>query len=165
MRRRIWLIVGLIAVAPAPAKALCIYRGVDNARTSLEQEFRDSRWVVRARVVSAQSHWPSDDDESESEPWTLYRLEVVQSYKGVLPRRFTFFTGRHSGGFYMDRDGGAPDVGGEYLLFLVRYPRSRTDPPAARRALWVNYSCGQSRPWREVTGDERRRLLGLARGR
>ena len=147
----------IVALATAwPANALCIYRGVDNARTTLNQEFRDSRWVVRARVVSADYHW---SDEGES--WTLYRLKVVQSFKGDLSNRFTFFTERNSGGFYMDGDGAVPNMDGDYLLFLTRFPRS-TDPPATRGALWVNYNCGQSKPWAEVSSDDLRKLRKLS---
>ncbi len=157
MRRYMALAIVLLAMQVSPAGALCIYRGVDNARTTLEQEFRDSRWVVRARVISGDYHW-SDEDES----WTLYRLEVVQSYKGRLPRRFVFFTHRNSGGFYMDGEGAVPNLGGEYLLFLVPDPRRRSNPPAARQAVWVNYNCGQSKAWTEVSPATRRRLQALA---
>lgn len=150
------LILILALIAAWPANALCTYRGMDNAKTTPEQEFRDSRWVVRAQVVSADYHW-----SNEGESWTLYRLKVVQSYKGNLPNRFTFFTERNSGGFYMDRDGAVPDMDGDYLLFLTRFPRT-TDPPAARGALWVNYNCGQSKPWAEVSNDDLRKLRSLS---
>ncbi len=106
---------------------------------------------------SADYHW-SDEDES----WTLYRLKVVQSFKGNLPQRFTFFTMRNSGGFYMDGKGGAPDPDGDYLLFLTPRPWPRTDPPAAKGALWVNYNCGQSKPWSQVTRKEVAQLRALS---
>lgn len=143
-------------ITASPADALCIYHGVDNAKTTLEQEFRDSRWVVRAHVTSADYHW-SDEDES----WTFYRLKVVQSFKGNLRNRFTFFTERNSGGFYMDGKDATPDLDGDYLLFLTRLPR-RSDPPAAHGAFWVNYNCGQSKPWAQVSQDELRRLRLLS---
>jgi hypothetical protein len=150
-------LVATVALLVAdPADALCIYHGVDNAKTTLEQEFRDSRWVVRAHVLSADYHW---SDEGES--WTLYRLKVVQSFKGKLRNRFTFFTERNSGGFYMDKNGATPDFG-DYLLFLTRFPRS-TDPADARGALWVNYNCGQSKPWMEVSKGDLRRLRMLSK--
>jgi hypothetical protein len=150
------LTAAVALLSAGPANALCIYHGVDNAKTTLEQEFRDSRWVVRAHVTSADYHW-SDEDES----WTLYRLKVVQSFKGKLPNNFTFFTERNSGGFYMDGNDATPDLNGDYLLFLARFPRS-TDPPAARGALWVNYNCGQSKAWARVSKDELRRLRLLS---
>lgn len=144
----------------APASALCIYHGVDNAKTTIAQEFRDSRWVVRAHVVSADYHW-SDEDES----WTLYRLKVVKSYKGKLPKRFTFFTERNSGGFYMDGDGGVPNLDRDYLLFLVPGGWPKASHPSAKGALWVNYNCGQSKVWSEVTAHETAQLDTLSRPR
>lgn len=114
MMLRFLICLGVAVASTAPAHALCIYHGIDNAKTSFGQEFRDAQWVVRAHVVSADYHW-SDEDES----WTLYRLKVVKSFKGNLPQTFTFFTERHSGGFYMDGDRGVPDFDGDYLLFLT----------------------------------------------
>lgn len=58
---------------------------------------------------------------------TVYRLQVVHRFKGDLPEQFAFSTERNSGGFYLDNDSGGPDVGGEYLLFLVPNPRRRWD--------------------------------------
>jgi len=133
--------VALFALPLTPVRALCIYHGELYATTTLAQEFRDSRWVVRARVLSAATHW---SDESVS--WTLYRLQVLHRYKGAPPNRITLYTERNSGGFYLDR-GAAPDLGGEYLLFLNPVARRRGNPPAARGATWVNYNCGRSRPW------------------
>lgn len=149
--------LGLAVVWVAPARALCTYHGVDNATTTIDQEFTDSRWVVRARVTSADYHW-SDEDES----WTLYRLKVVQSFKGDLSPEFTFFTERNTGGFYMDDVGGAPDLDGDYLLFLTSRPRPRTDPPAAQAALSVNYGCGRSKAWSQVTRQDAARLRALS---
>ena len=157
MLSRLLFSAALLAASASAAQAVCIYHGQLYVRTTLDQEFRDARWVVRARVVSGLSFW---SDESES--WTRYRLEVVHSYKGTIPRRFDFFTERNSGGFYLDAEGSTPDIGGEYLLFLVSLPH-RAGPPEARRALWVNYNCGQSRSWREVTSAQRRRLQLLSR--
>jgi hypothetical protein len=157
MHRLAGLAAALFAIPLSPAYALCIYRGVDNVRTTLDQEYRDSRWVVRARLVSADSRW---SDEGES--WTLYRLAVVRAYNGAPPRLFTLFTARDSGGFYMDRERGLPDLGGAYLLFLKPLPRRRGDPPAARGAAFVNYNCGQSGPWARVTPAERERLDALS---
>lgn len=57
----------------------------------------------------------------------------MHSFKGKLPNCFTFFTERSSGGFYMDGNGGMPDLAGDYLLFLTRFPRN-TDPLVASKA-------------------------------
>jgi len=154
--------LALVAALAEPANCLCIYKGVDNAKTTMQQEFHDSRWVVRARVLSAQDHEPD-----QGEAWTKYRLKVVRDYKGTLPSTFTFFTYHDSGGFYMDRPWVAlpkgHDVGGQYLLFLIPWPRHRGDPAASEGATFVDYSCGQSRPWSDVDSSSRRILHQFAR--
>ena len=139
----------------APGEAVCIYHGVDNAKTTIPQEFRDSAWVVRAHVVSADYHWADSGDS-----WTRYRLRVERSYKGHLPRYFTFFTMRDSGGFYMDGDNGSPDFN-DYLLFLDGRPW-RTSA-AAKVSVWVNYNCGQSGSWAKLTAKQQAQLEALAR--
>ncbi|HYI47547.1 MAG TPA: hypothetical protein VEX35_03695 [Allosphingosinicella sp.] len=150
------LTAALLAIPLSPVRAACSYGGVDNATTTMAQQFRDSRWVVRARVLAADNHW-SDDGES----WTRYSLAVVRAYKGAPPARLAFFTTRDSGAFYLDR-GTMPDLGGEYLLFLNPIRPYRGQLPAARGAVFVNYACGQSRPWAEVPGTDERRLDLLA---
>lgn len=89
--------VAALLTAPS-ARALCIYNGEDNAKTTLAQEFEDSTWVVRAKVLAARDHF-SDEEDS----WTLYGVEVLQSFKGRPPKMLPVFTFRDSGGFYMDR--------------------------------------------------------------
>lgn len=154
-----WLIAALLSLAPlTSAKALCVYRGDLYARTTSDQEFADARWVVKARVLSAINGGGTGDVE----PWTLYRLEILTTFKGALPERFTLFTERNSGGFYLDRAGGRPDVGADYLLFLNPLDRSAGAPEAARGAVKVNYSCGRSRPWAEVGAAEIQLLETLA---
>ncbi|WP_428332023.1 hypothetical protein [Novosphingobium sp.] len=151
---------GLLLMWSIPASALCIYHGVDNAKTSIVREFHDAKWVVRAHVISADYHW-SDEDAS----WTLYHLKVVKSYKGKLRTRFAFFTERNSGGFYMDYAGGAPDLDRDYLLFLVSDGWSKADRPFAKDALWINYNCGQSKVWNEVSAHEAAELVTLSQVR
>jgi hypothetical protein len=106
----------------ATAEALCIYKGVNNARTTIRQEYADASWVVRARVLSATNGVVEAGKLDAGSPWTLYHLQVVHSYKGKPPQRIAFFTMRNSGGFYMDRPWvplpRGHDLGGEYLLFL-----------------------------------------------
>ena len=149
-----------VALGANPAFALCIYNGEDNAKTTTAQEFKDSKWVVRAKVVAAKDHF-SDEEES----WTLYQLDVRHSFKGHPPRRLRFFTTRDSGGFYMDkawvRLPAGHDIGGEYLLFLNPWPTRSDLPPQAQDAVFVNYNCGMSRLWREVSPAARKQLSAL----
>lgn len=153
-----------VSLAAQRAHALCIYNGEDNAKTTIGQEFKDSKWVVKAKVVAAEDHF-SDEDES----WTLYRLEVEHAYKGRPPQRLRFFTTRDSGGFYMDkawvRLPAGHDFGGKYLLFLNPWPTRKDLPPQAKGAVFVNYSCGVSGPWSKVSSADRERLSALERGR
>ena len=155
------LAVLLLARAES-ADALCIYKGVDNARTTVRQEFADARWVVRARVLSAANGVIKETPDA-GQPWTVYRLQVITSYKGQSPQQIKFFTLRNSGGFYMDR-GRRPDIGGEYLLFLDPIPPYRGQGAAERGAAFVIYTCGQSRPWREASAASRRMLESLSAG-
>lgn len=148
-------VTSLAAMCASPASALCSYKGVDDARTTVAQEFADARWVVRARVISATDGTVEQGKPDEGMTYTRYRLEVVRAFKGRPPHRFGFFTERNSGGFYMDRDWvplpRGHDLGGEYLLFLNPIPVFTGRPTAAVGAAFVNYSCGQSRAWSSVS--------------
>lgn len=149
------LAVAAMLALPQPAHALCVYHGELSAKTTLAQEFGDAPLVARARVLAA---WDRDIGEERS---TTYRLEVVQSFKGALPATFHFVTERNSGGFYLDSETG-PDIGGEYLLFLNRGAQGSS---GAADAFAINYSCGQSRRWDEVSPQDRARLAALSDGR
>ena len=160
------VVIAAVAVflAAPRAHALCIYNGEDNAKTTISQEFKDSKWVVKAKVVAAKDHF-SDEDES----WTLYQLEVQHAFKGQPRHPLRFFTFRDSGGFYMDKAWvhlpAGHDIGGEYLLFLNPWPTRKDLPPQARDSVFVNYSCGLSGPWAKVSSADRQRLSALEQGR
>ncbi len=154
------LIEGIITAAlllgtALPAHALCSYGGIDNAKTTIRQEFKDSKWVVKVKLVAADNHW-SDEDNS----WTLYHVQTLRSFKGRAPPRIDVFTYRDSGGFYLDK-GMSNDLGGEYLLFLSS-PTQRL-PRFARGALQVNYSCGQSDQWEKLNPGQVDELVALAK--
>lgn len=168
MRR--WLGTGLVAavLALAPistARALCLYRGQLYVRTTLAEEFADAALVLRVRVASVRNSWRDSERETfAGDPWTLYGLQVVEVFKGAPPRPLTVFTGRNSGGFYLERQGAEP-AGEEYLLFLNPTPTDPATPPAARGSMSVNYSCGQSRRWAEVNAVARAELARLKAAR
>lgn len=88
---------GLLLTASS-SLALCSYKGKMYAKTTLAEEFRDSKWVARVKVLAADSH-SSDVDES----WSLYHVQVLTAFKGRPPLRLAVFTYRDSGGFYLDR--------------------------------------------------------------
>lgn len=159
-----WLIAAVLTLTQvSPAWALCIYDGELYAHTTIEQEFADSRWVVRVRLASAFNSWSDGEANDEGQPWTLYKVRVLEPFKGHPPTEIDVFTHRNSGGFYMDIPGGGHDIGGDYLLFLSPIEMRTDDPDAARGAAIVNYNCGQSRPWSEVTSAEKALLEVLAR--
>jgi hypothetical protein len=145
-----------VAFSAHSANAVCIYHGKMSAKTTLAQEFADSQWVVRVKVLSAENHWSLEDDS-----WTIYHLQVVTAFKGNPGARIDMFTHRDSGGFYLDK-GMANDLGGEYLLFLDPVSHRESAPDAARDATEVNYSCGQSGAWKALSLRERRKLLTLS---
>lgn len=147
-----------LLVAPVEPAKLCVYGGELYAQTTVERELADSTWVGRVRLVAATDHAP--DDVAGVEPWTLYRVEVLEIFKGAPVSFLSIFTWRNSGGFYMDRQQNH-DVGAEYLLFLN--PGLAADLPAkASGAMVVNYSCGRSGPWSDVPVRDRQTLERLS---
>jgi hypothetical protein len=149
-----------------PADALCFYDGKLYTKTTVLQEFKDSKWVVRARVLSAFDCFgrPVDRCSDPDAPYTTYGIRVIQAYKGHPPKLLKFFTSRDSGGFYLDRAGELPaahDIGRDYLLFLNPIQPFHGQPRASRHAVFVNYNCGQSKPWSEVPARSRRLLAAV----
>ena len=159
---RVLFLIGSIAalLAAAPANALCFYTKADfyagkaRSYTSIPQEFRDSRWVVRARVINARYH------STDSDSWTLYTVRVLDRFKGRSTHAMRVFTYRDSGGFYLDKGPSSPDRANDYLLFLN--PATQVLPRGMRNVVQVNFSCGQSRPWKELTRTDLAKLDLLA---
>jgi len=143
----------LLAVSAAPASALC-------SGAPLQQEFREADVVVRATLVGELNVWDDEPSKSFQAQWgngapiVLYRLKVVETFKGKPGSRIRFFEERNSGAFYLDVDK-------EYLLFLNRVRPYRGRPSAAAGAMEVRYACGQSKPWKEVPVTTRRKLRSL----
>ena len=163
MRLGFFITAIIIIFKTQAADAVCFYKGNGNARTTIAEEFHDARWVVRAKVSQASDHFPDAGDA-----WTLYRIDVLHSYKGSPARHLRFFTFRDSGGFYMDRAWvplpARHDIGNDYLLFLNLWSEQKDLPPEAKGAVFVNYSCGMSRPWAKVSVADRERLNKLSLG-
>jgi hypothetical protein len=155
-----WLVsLVLAAAAPSAADAFCYHDRTLYAKTTLAQEFRESRWVVRARVEGGRYYF------GQPTSWTLYRMRLLHAFKGEPEKQFTFYTRRDSSGFYMDAPSGRADVGHDYLLFLIPMEVASDDPRLARGAMWVNYACGMSGPWAELTREQKTMLRTLERGR
>ena len=143
MPKKLALFLLLLALPVSPAFALCSGAGA-------VQEFREADVVVRANLVSEETAW---DDEPDTEfrtrwggggPVVLYRLRIVEIFKGAPGPRIRFFQERNSGAFYLE-----PEK--DYLLYLNYIPPSRGRPAAARGAMYVRYSCGGSKAWSEIS--------------
>jgi hypothetical protein len=148
------ILLALIAGYALTADALCIYGGRLYAKTTLEQEFRDSAVVIEAKVIS------SRDTFEDDEPGVVYRINIERWFKGTTPGVIEDFSERDSGGFYLN-------VGTDYLLFLnpISDEEAAANPSwrnAAPDAMMVNYNCGQSRPWANVALEDRRKLAALS---
>jgi len=132
--------------------ALCIYNGDFYAKTSLEQEFRDSSLVIKGKVLSNRDITIPDTDEDVG---VVSRVQVASVFKGKAHKIVTYYSRRDSGGFYLDK-------GTDYLLFLdpIRTTEWAKDYPGA---MVVNYNCGQSEPWGEVSAPDREQLRRLSK--
>lgn len=150
MIRRLVLAVALLALLASPARAVC-------SGASLEQEYREADLVVRARLVAESSVWDDEPSAASRAQWgdyypvRLYRLRVLERFKGSPGPRIILFQEVTSGRFDIDRDK-------DYLLFLNYSRPSRGRPSAARGATYVRHACGQSKPASEVPA---RDLAGL----
>lgn len=153
------LMIAVLTLAPlSQAKAVCAYRGELYAKTTIAQEVADSRWVMRARVIGQTDSWRDPRRERDT-PWTTYRIEVLEAFKGSPPPTMTVFTWRDSGGFYLEPDDASPsDPGTEYLLFLNPTTQFVEAPPEAAGTAMINYSCGQSKLWTLLAREDRRVL-------
>jgi hypothetical protein len=126
-----------------PVAALCSGAG-------LEREYREADVVVRARVSAetrvhddrpgpaAQARW------GEYFPVSLHRLEVLETFKGAPGPTVELFQQITSGAFPLD-------LGGEYLLFLHYHRPAPGLGSAARGAVYVRHTCGQSKTWAAVS--------------
>lgn len=144
-----------LLLSPNTASALCSYAGVLYARPTLQTEFVDADHVVRVRVETATQSWLLPGASEDDPPWSAYRLLVLDDFKRTAPAALTYFTKNDSGAFYLDE-------GEEFLLFLEPAQTGGPGvPPLASGSVSSNY-CGNSKPWKEVTADERHTLVALS---
>jgi hypothetical protein len=157
------MIAALTFVPLSQANALCIYNGEISAKTTVAQEYADAHWVVRARLVSVSNHYPDETvNDPTDEPWVLYTITVEETFKGRPSPELKLYSERNSGGFYLERPSTGAHPGDEFLLFLNPIDQVERRPDAAAGSTMVNYSCGQSKPWGEVTAQERQALATLS---
>jgi hypothetical protein len=136
----------LLLLLPTPAFALC-------STAELEQDFREADVIVRARSVAETR--VADDELSPSfrarwgdySPVVLYRLRVVEVFKGRPGPTINFFQQVDSGRFDVD-------LGKEYLIFLRYYRPYPGSGSIIRGAMYVKHTCGQTQAWAEVSRGE-----------
>jgi hypothetical protein len=66
------------------------------------------------------------------------------------------------GGFYFDKPWEGADIGSVYLVFLNPAESWPGQPTPQEGAVFVNYSCGQSKPWTELSGADIETLRSIA---
>ena len=171
MKAPIVIAISLAILAGSPeARALCIYGGRHftkskgdhdfggrmYAKTTMADEFQDSALVVKGTVLSSRNIGLNPPNENG---WgTVYSVRIDRTFKGKAPPIILDYTDRDSGGFYLGEGGDGP----EYLLFLNPLEHDYWASKFAPGAYEVNYSCGQSRPWRQVSPLDANKLDALA---
>ncbi|WGM37364.1 hypothetical protein [Caulobacter sp. NIBR1757] len=162
-RRALALCVTILAAVggASQAQALCLYRGEFHGRSTITGEFRESSLVIKGTVIETHDIPPVDVDHSELDSYAVARIRVDEVFKGQAGQEVFLISERNSGGFYVD-------AGVQYLLFLdppVRADWSKGYEPAEvakvqslPRPRFINYNCGQSAPWVEVSAAKRKAL-------
>lgn len=136
------LFAGLLLGCAVPASAIC-------SGGTLQHEFREAEVIVRARLISEVNAWDDAPSAAYRAQWgnggpvVLYGLKVIEVFKGQPGQRIAFFEERNSGAFYLDANG-------DYLLFLNYIRPYPGRPAAARGAMDVRYTCGQSKLWSDL---------------
>ena len=147
--------------AATQAEAVCMYRGVLYAKSTITGEFRESSLVIKGTVIE-NYEVETTQEENAIDDYVIARIRVDAVMKGDVGREVLLISRRNSGGFYID-----PGV--QYLLFLdppVRagwskgYRRHQVAPlQTLPRPRYVNNACGQSVPWAEVSPEKRKVLV------
>lgn len=162
-RRALALCMVMLATvgAASQAQALCIYRHELYGKSTITGEFRESSLVIKGTVIETHDIQPIDPDRSPLDSYAVARIRVDEVLKGAAGREVLLISQRNSGGFYVD-------AGVQYLLFLdppvsagwsKGYgPKAVAEVQALPRPRFINFSCGQSAPWSEVSAAKRRVL-------
>jgi len=139
----------------APAHAVC-------TTATLERDYRDADVVVHA-LVTAET-FVADDEITPAfrarwgdySPVTLHRLRVIEIFKGRPGPTINLFETVDSGRFGVE-------LGADYLLFFSYHRPYRGRGSAARGAMYIRHTCGQTKRWKAVTPAEAAKVRALAR--
>ena len=143
----------LALLVAQPGHAVC-------TTANLDEDYGQADVVVRASVVA--ETYVIDDEVGAAyrskwgdySPVTLDRLRVVEVFKGRPGPAINLFEEVSSGRYGVE-------FGKEYLLFLTYYRPFSGRGSAARGAMYVNHTCGQTKPWIKVKSAELARLRSL----
>jgi hypothetical protein len=143
--------VALLGLAGVLAPAIAAPERMECPRTSYAaatRAYRDSMWVVRARLSAADDHWGA-----AGQSWTLIHTQIVHTFKGRPPPRLDILTHGDDSGPWLDGSS-LSNLGEDYLLFL------RPAPPGSpiEGVATVSDGCGASKPWSRVSHEEIRSL-------
>jgi hypothetical protein len=107
---------------------------------SVPAEFKSAAFVITGRVTSARNI--SEPDDPEGYAWTIYTVQVLETFKGGPQRTIRLLSENSSGRFSMD-------TGESYLLFVSH---SQTAEMAGQERLPLDYvdNCGNSAPIKEA---------------
>jgi hypothetical protein len=109
--------------------ATAVYRN-----PSVPAEFKSAVLVITGRVTDARNI--SEPDDPDGYAWTVYTVQVLQTFKGSPPRTIRLLSENSSARFYMD-------TGQTYLLFVSHSPVAEM---AGQERLPTDYidDCGNS---------------------
>jgi hypothetical protein len=101
---------------------------------AVSAEFKAATSVITGRVTAERNI--SEPDDSEGYAWTVYTVQVLETFKGTPPRTIQLLSENTSARFWMD-------AGKTYLLFVLH---SSTVEMAGQERLPMDYidNCGNS---------------------
>ena len=147
-----------VAATSSAAYASCWESGQGPAAVyrhpSVPVEFKDAAFVVIGRVLGERRISSADDPEGYA--WTIYDVQVLETFKGKPPRALHLLSENTTARFPMDK-------GETYLLFVSR---SSSVEMAGNERLPKDYvdNCGNSATVREAA-DKIKALRALSNAR
>lgn len=137
---RVWPVFLALILGTSTASATCWQSGsaaqASYRHPSVTEEYQQAQFVVVGRATH-ERHVFSETDPDEFD-WTIYDVEVVQTFKGAPPHTIQLLSENSSARFPMD-------AGKTYLLFISRMPMVEREGDETLPADFVD-NCGNSEP-------------------
>lgn len=137
------LVLALITLSPA-SYATCWESGEGPTAVyrhpTVSAELEKATSVISGRVTAERNI--SEPDDPEGYAWTIYTVQVLETFKGTPPRTIQLLSENTSARFWMD-------VGKTYLLFVSHSPFAEM---AGQESLPEDYvdNCGNSAATRDA---------------